>query len=179
MTFNLILVLVLGAVCYIILPFVVWCLNGEKLKKILTIVLFCLYLVVLFAGVFGQIDISKDRVSITLDFSGKWFAKTINWSLSKVTTFDLIINLVMLFPVGMMVLYFARNKKWWVKVLLLIVIGLCSGAFIEFFQFMLPIQRSVQLSDVLLNTVSVSVGGLIAWGYLEIIKQVKKPKNKS
>ena len=168
------LVLVIGVLCYMALPIAIWCIRKNKVRNILTVLFFCAYLGVLFCGVFGKLAISENQIIIDFDFSGQWCNKTIKWSLANIGTFDLVINLLMLFPVGMIVYYFARMKKWWVKVLLLIIFGFATGLFIETCQFVLPIPRSVQLSDALLNTVSVFVGGLIAWGYLAIIKKVRK-----
>ena len=168
------LVLLIGVVCYLILPIAIWCIKKDNVKNILTILFFCMYLIVLICGVFGQLAISENEIIVNFDFSGPWCSKTINFSLAKIDTFDLVINLLMLFPVGMIAYYFARKKKWWTKLLLLIVFGLAMGMFIETCQFILPIPRSVQLSDVLLNCVSVFVGGLIACGYLAIIKKTRK-----
>ena len=170
------LVLLLGAICYFVLPFAIWLIKKDKLRNTFTIAFFCLYLGVLFCGVFGQLGIDGSRVVIDFDFGGQWCAKTIKWSLINISTFDLVINLVMLLPVGMFTFYFARKKKWWLRLLFLAIFGLLSGTFIETCQFILPIQRSVQLSDVLLNCVSVFAGGLIAWGYLAVIEKIKMNK---
>lgn len=178
MNFNIWLVLVLGIFSYFILPFILWLIKNNKARNILTGIFFGLYLIVLFAGVFGKIGISAQNVSISFDFSGRWCAKNINASLdlNGITKFDLIINLVMLIPVGMFVIYFGRKRKWWLKIILLIVFGALSGIFIELLQFILPVYRSVQLTDILLNTISVFVGGLIAWGYLAVIKKIRTKK---
>lgn len=173
MTLPTWLVLALGVICYFVLPIAIWCIRKEKLRNAFTILFFCLYLGVLFCGVFGQLGISESQITINFDFGGKWCAKTVKWSLNSIGTFDLVINLLMLFPVGMLVFYFSRKKKWWARLILLVVFGLLSGTFIETCQFILPVPRSVQLSDVLLNAVSVFAGGLIAWGYLAVIKKIK------
>ena len=177
MTFNLILVLVMGVLCYFVLPFIIWCcVKNEKAKNILTTIFFCMYLLVLFAGVFGKIGISSKNVSVSFDFGGEWFAKRVNTNLDirAITKFDLCINIAMLLPVGMFVLYLSRKRKWWLKLLFLLVFGVVSGCFIEFMQYALPIHRSVQITDVLLNTISVVIGGLIAWLYLFVIKKIRK-----
>ena len=180
MSINTVLVVVLGVICYFVLPFLIWaCVKKEKIRNILTISFFCLYLVVLFIGVFGQLDIGNDLVTFSFDFGGKWCAKKIGFGLTNISKFDLVINLVMLFPVGMLVYYFAKRKKWWVKILLLLGFGLLTGLLIETLQFILPVPRSVQLSDALLNMASTFVGGLIAWGYLWFIDKFIDKKNKN
>ncbi|MBE7074126.1 MAG: hypothetical protein E7379_03440 [Clostridiales bacterium] len=168
------LVLCVGVLCYFALPIAIWCIRKDRVRNILTIVFFCMYLIVLFCGVFGSLAISENQIIVDFDFGGQWCSKTIKWSLSHIATFDLVINLLMLIPVGMMIYYFARKKQWWAKLLILIGFGLLTGLLIETCQFVLPIPRSVQLSDVLLNCLSVTVGGLIAWGYLAIIKKIRK-----
>lgn len=177
MTISTVLIIILGALFYFILPFILWaCFKNEKLKTILTICFFSLYLVVLFIGVFGKLDINDNVVSFSFDFSGSWCAKPINFSLASISIFDLVINLVMLIPVGMLASYLMRNKSPFIKIICLLGLGILTGLFIETCQFILPVPRSVQLSDALLNTVSVFVGGLIAWLYLWIIKKIKGNK---
>lgn len=174
MTFPIWLVITLGAVCYLVLPFLIWALiKNEKTKKIVTIILFSLYCVVLFVGVFGVISFSQGNVNIAFNFTNKWASKTINFGFN-ITRFDLIINLVMLFPVGMFAYFLLQKKKLWLKLLLLVLVGALTGLLIETCQFILPIYRSVQLTDVLLNTVSVFAGGMLAWGFLAIIKKIQK-----
>lgn len=171
MTISTILILILGVLSFFVLPFGIWCIKNEKVKNILTICFFCLYLGVLFCGVFGKLSIGEKVVKIDFDFGGQWCAKTIRWSPTNIGTFDLVINLVMLFPVGMIIFYFVRKKKWWARLLCLIGFGLLTGLLIETCQFILPVPRSVQLSDALLNMTSAFVGGMIAWGYLWFIEK--------
>lgn len=174
MTLPIWLVITLGAICYLVLPFLIWLLiKNDKTKTIVSIVLFSLYCVVLFVGVFGVISFSQGNVNISFNFTNKWASKTINWGFN-ITKFDLIINLVMLFPVGMISYFLLQKKKMLTKIILLIVIGMLTGLLIETCQFILPIYRSVQLTDVLLNSASVFGGGLIAMGYLAIIKRIRK-----
>lgn len=176
MTLPTILVLAVGGFSYLVLPFLIWMPRNNKTKTILSTIFFMLYLGVLVAGVLGQIAISKESISISFDFSGEWFAKTINTKVdfAAITQFDLIINLVMLVPVGMFVLFLARKKRVWLRFVLLCIFGLLSGALIEFMQFALPISRYVQVTDVLLNMASVLGGGIIAWLYLVLIKKIRK-----
>lgn len=174
MTFPIWLVITLGAVCYLVLPFLIWSLiKNEKIKKIVTIVLFSLYCVVLFVGVFGVINIGGGNVSIAFNFTNKWASKTINFGFN-ITKFDLVINLVMLFPVGMFAFFLLQKRKLLTKVLLLVLIGALTGLLIETCQFILPIYRSVQLSDVLLNTVSVFAGGMLAWGFIALANKIQR-----
>lgn len=176
MTISTVLVLILGVIFFFVVPFVIWCFKSEKLQKILMIIYFCCYLCVLFVGVFGSLSIGERYITINFDFTRDWRAKPINISLSGIGKFDLIINLVMLYPAGMFILFLARRKKWWIKLIMLATIGLAIGATIETLQFILPVPRSVQLSDALLNMTSVFIGGLIGWAYLWIIGRIFRKK---
>ena len=171
MTISTVLVIVLGAICYFILPFLLWALiKNQKLKTILTTIFICLYLGVLFVWVIGKLSISSKYIIVDFDFSGEWCAKNIRF-FEYISTFDLVINLVMLFPIGMYIYYLAQRKKWWAKILMLLGFGLLTGLFIETCQFILPIPRSVQFSDAVFNMISIFVGGLIAWGEIWFINK--------
>ncbi|MBO5394667.1 MAG: VanZ family protein [Clostridia bacterium] len=174
MVFPTWIVLILGVLCYFVLPFAIWCfIKNEKAKNIVTAIFFALYCVVLFCGVFARVSPSLQSVSIVFDFSGAWAAKSINWGFVGISIFDLVINLVMLLPVGMAALYFTRRKRTKVKIVTIVLTALLSGVLIELCQFLLPIPRGVQLSDAVLNAVSVTFGALLAWLYLVVINKIK------
>ena len=54
--------------------------------------------------------------------------------------------------------------------------GVIFGISLETLQFVLPVSRSVQLSDAILNTISVVMGGIIGILYDCVIKY--KSRNK-
>ena len=137
--------------------------------NICAIVLFCVYAMVLCLGVFGRVEFTKSTVKLGLDFSGQWCSKSINWNFAHLSAFDVVINLFMLVPVGFFVTYFLV-KKWkiWQLLIFLLFIGFAFGLFIETMQFILPIQRSVQLSDIVFNSISVFIGGITSVGIISI-----------
>lgn len=148
---------------FFILPFLLMkCFKTQKKQKMAIICAFCFYLIALFIGVWGKLEINSKITRLTFDFSKTWFSKSINWNFSNLSLFDTVVNLVMLIPVGIFTSYFC-HKKW--KPLLffafLLFVGLFCGIFIEVSQFVLPIPRSVQLSDIVFNSISVLLGGLI------------------
>ncbi|MGN1201476.1 MAG: VanZ family protein [Candidatus Caccovivens sp.] len=169
MKINLVFVLIFVCFCYLVLPFLLLCIKNRNIKNVAIYCAFVCFLAVLFVGVFGKIDFDSQYVTIGFDFDGQWCSKTFNCSFSNLTTFDVITNLVMLIPIGMFVYYFLSSKKWWLRLLTLFGIGILSGTLIETFQFILPIQRSVQLSDIVFNTISVLFGGLLCKFYLKLI----------
>lgn len=160
----------LAAICFILLPLVLLnVIKDRKKMNIAATVIFCCYLLVLFVGVFGKVEVGSSTTKISLDFSGQWCTKSIKWNFSHLSTFDIVVNLVMLIPVGIFVAYFAHRKwKIWGLLIFLVFIGIASGCFIEIFQFILPVPRSVQLSDIVFNTISVFVGGLVGLGMIAL-----------
>ncbi len=176
MKINTILAIILAGICYIILPFLILLIKNEKAKKTISIITLAAFVCILLVGVWGNNNFSKNEITIGFDFSGKWCDKTMKWDFQNITTFDLVINLVMLFPIGIFAFDFLKNKKLWQKLLILFAIGLFCGSFIELSQYILPIPRSVQFSDIVFNTISVVVGGMICWFYQFVISKIRKSK---
>ncbi len=84
----------------------------------------------------------------------------------------------MLFPVGLFVFAISKRKPWQ-KLLLCLAVGALCGLIIETYQFILPIQRSVQLSDIILNAISALIGGFYAWLIFSIKEKTTKYKSLS
>lgn len=172
MAINTTFILVFGIFCYLVLPLLVYFLvKNQQAKKIVLIVLFCLYLCVLAVGVFGKIDITSKFVTISFDFSAGWANKPINFSFDHLTKFDIVINLFMLIPVGIFIVMLSKNAKWWQILLKTALFGLITGVSIETLQFILPVARSVQLSDAIFNCASAIIGGIYALPFCRIKKQ--------
>lgn len=173
MKLNTIFVLLCAIIGYFILPFFVLMIKNNKIKKILANTLLVLFVVILLVGVWGKLDFNSQFVTINFDSSQPWCNKVVVWNFKNISNFDLIVNIIMLLPIGMYIWCFC-NKKVYIKLLILLLIGVLCGSFIEFSQFVLPVQRSVQLSDVVLNTISVIAGGLLGWLYQMIISKLQK-----
>lgn len=119
-----------------------------KNKKWLVFTYFTIYFAVLFVGVFGKIGIGQN-VTISFDFSHNAFDPS-KFLLYDFGVQNILINIFMFFPISMLV--FCTQKK---NILLkTIIFGFLLSVFIEFMQFALPISRSVELTDVLFNTLS-------------------------
>lgn len=148
------LIIVLG---YIILPtLLVFFTKKLKVLKILSMFLFVVFLICLAFGVIGQIDIDSNQIIYKLVFNGQWFSKNFDFSFWNASSQDIIINIAMLFPVGIFV------SVWLSKKTKLPLWGLCIGAgiglLIEISQLILPVLRSPSLSDIFLNSFSVVIG---------------------
>lgn len=134
-----------------------------------------MYAIILFFGITSRIVIDNNFAIVSLDYSANWCDKTINFSLLKIDKIDLLINIVMLIPIGLTVVYF-NNKSIVSKFVVLVIVGVVMGVSLETIQFILPVIRSVQLSDVLLNTFSVVLGGIIGLLYNFVACSIKRKK---
>ena len=76
----------------------------------------------------------------------------------------------MLIPIGLFDIYISR-KTFMQKLLTCLLVGLMCGVLLETIQFVLPVVRSVQLSDVLLNAISVVIGGVMGVVYDKIFNK--------
>lgn len=168
------LILALGAVFFFVVPFAILFIKNKKAFNWTLSILFVLYILLLLCGVWFQTYCTWKTVSIDINFSGKWCAKTVNWKFANLSWFDTIINLVMLIPLGIFISYKCKNKSFVSKLIFLLCLGFFAGAFIELSQFILPIPRSVQMSDVIFNMISTFIGGMIGMFYLWIVKKTTK-----
>lgn len=174
---NVYLILALGLTFYFIVPFlIIMFVKNKKASNVLMFILFVTFLVVLFLGIYCKVSFLDNKVFINFDFSGDWFNKEINWSLTNITKFDFVINIIMLLPVGMVCRFLTNSKSIWIRIIILISVSIVSGFLTEFGQFVLPIPRGVQLSDSLLNAGSVIIGGAVAEFYYLLKRLIFKEK---
>ena len=172
---NVYLVAAIGLFFYFIVPFlIIVFVKNRKVSNFLMGTLFVMFLIVLFVGIYFKVSFVDNKVYAVPDFSKQWFNKTINFSFVNIPLFDLIINIIMLIPVGIFCRFATRFKFAWVRILILLVVAVLSGILTELGQYILPIPRGVQLSDSLLNMGSVLIGGIIG----SIFFAIKKKRNK-
>lgn len=158
MQLDSMMVAVIALVCYFVLPLaLILTIKNIKTLKIVTRVLAVVYAVILVIGVWSRVSVRDGVVNISFDYSQGFLSKEISWGFSSLSFVDVALNLVMLIPVGII---FSVLSPEPIKMQLIwsFVIGLSLGIIIELGQFMLPVRRSVQLSDVLFNTLSVILG---------------------
>lgn len=170
MIINLKLAIIVTVFCMLILPTILFLLlkNKPRALKICAGALCVIYLVFLFIGTTASIGLKNGNVSINFYFDKPWLSLDFSWfGLSKINT---LINLFLLFPVGFVVYAFS-NKKQFLKTIL---ISLAISIIIELYQFVLPIHRNTELSDVVFNTLS----GLISATYCELLNKILKRNNK-
>ncbi len=132
----------------------------QKALKITSIVFFCVYFVCLFIGTTCDLEISADKIFISFNFTEPWFS--IDFLFLDFSLDNMFVNLSMMFPLGFIVYVFAEKKPF-VKTILF---ALCLSLFVEFYQFILPIYRNTEITDILFNTLS----GVISATYCQILK---------
>lgn len=167
MEINLILAIVLFIIFVILLPSVAIfiLINKKQLLKIFGIVFFILYLIVLGSLVFGDVSFKNGNLILKFTTNTKWFNMYFVWG--SFTKSNLLLNIIMLFPVGAFVLAL-NTKHSFIKT---IVFSFVISFTIEVLQFVLPIQRTTEVLDILLNTLSGILGYLY---YFLIYKFAKK-----
>ena len=136
--------------------------NKPKALKTCAIVLSVIYFSLLFIGTSFVVKIKNNNLVIYPDFSKEWLSMkflTHNFSMTNI-----LVNLILLFPLGFIVDVFAKDKKFLKTILLSFLISI----FIELYQFVLPVPRTTELTDVLFNTLS----GALSASYCFLIKKL-------
>lgn len=159
---NTILVLMLAFILMVIVPTVlVFTLKTHpKALRVATIVFACVYFICLFIGTTCTLDIDLKTVNIGFNFTEKWCS--IDFLLMDFRLGNMFVNLFMFFPLGFIVYVFAKNQPFKKTV----IFALCLSLFIELYQFILPIYRNTELTDILFNVIS----GLISAGFCKLLK---------
>lgn len=181
MKISFVFAIILFSTLYIICPIIlIFLYNKRKVNKVLSIILLCLYSIVLCVGVFSHFSKDSQYVYINFDYSGQWASENITFGLI-VAPLDLAINLVMLIPYGVIFILLRTYKHPQLKLskhlIFSFLIGFAIGIFIEFFQFTLPIKRSIQFSDVILNSISCLLGSIYFVILMKIKDRIRKKKD--
>ena len=168
MSINFVFAVVASVVLMVLWPAIllVFVKNKKHLQtavKLLSIVYFCFLAI----GVLGKIDLSNGNFSVTFETTNKWldFNKFTVYSFG---TFNVLINLYMLLPVGA-IGYACFDEHKFAKT---IALSFFISLFIETLQLILPVARSVELTDLLYNTLS----GIIGYCLFALISKFQKHK---
>lgn len=125
-----------------------------KIQKKKLIILYSLsYFLLLFIGVLSNIEITDNTIYFSVLLTENWFNNPP--SIAFFDSFLIIVNLLLLFPLGVITPLFKKTKTNIIKVTFL---GFFTSIFIEFLQFSLPIIRYPELLDIINNTFSVILG---------------------
>ena len=136
------------------LPFFTFMLlKNKRVIKSLFIILTIFYSIVVLIGVLTNIQLGETiYIAKSVDIN-----RTFNFSPITRNVRDITINICMLAPLGFL-LGGIINKY---KVIKSVTFGLILSIFIEVMQYILPIGRNAQLTDIILNTISALIGVLI------------------
>lgn len=168
MTINITFAIAISVVLMVILPVVLMIfIKKQRVLNALVKSLFIIYLCFLAIGVFGKIDIKNGNFILEFATTDKWFDFS-KFHLYSFGTFNVLINLFMLFPVGALAYISFEEKKFLNATLLAFFISL----FIESMQLILPIARSVELTDIVYNTLS----GMIGYCFFALVLKATKKK---
>lgn len=156
----------------VVLPILLFIfIKNKKILNTLTITLLLAYLIVLSFGVFANINIVGLDVQIDLTPKGEFF-KAYNFVYYNFSPINICINLAMFIPIDMS-FYLLFEKQKFIKTIL---IAILFSVLIEFGQFALPVARTVELTDILYNTISAILGFLILW-MIDLIKNLAKKRS--
>ena len=168
---KIVILLIIGLICATAgIVFI----SNKKVKLIIGTLVLSVYFAMLTLGVFAS---GTNFSNMKIHYTGQWFAKDILWSPLPANGWDLFINIIMLIPMGLYIGAFAEKP-----LLKSLLIGFGTSFFIELMQFILPVDRLPQLSDVLINTLSSVFGCLYAMCFVWIKNRFltkKKPKEMS
>ena len=89
------IVIIVWIMFCVALPITVCVIRQRKIQKILTQIIFCLFLLALLVGVLCDIRITQSTTNIDFDFEGQWCNKIVFWGI-KTTRVDKMINLIRL-----------------------------------------------------------------------------------
>ena len=137
------------------------------------------YLILLFMYILTILVLTLTKVSfaeiVEIDFvnSGVWGNKQI-YLFEKFGIVDVLINLSMLTPVGIFI--YSQNRKLYKNVLFSFCFGGLFGLVIELLQFILPIYRTVQIQDILFNSISAVLGMIVMHVLCLVYAKVNKER---
>lgn len=142
--------------------------KSEKVLKITAIVLLVIYVGIMLIGVWTNVSTPNGVLKIGFDFDAGWCNKSIRWGIKGLQYEDVIINILMFVPIGNVFYLFKQHKPFKKVLLWSLVIGLIMGFTVELGQFVFPLYRAPQTTDVALNGISFVLGSLLGKAYINI-----------
>lgn len=161
MEFNLILCIIFAVIMCFCVPIIcyIFC-ERQTLNKIRHL-LFVFYIITLFVGVTANITIENGTVAVEYNFLKIWGNKEMFWGFENLTALNVILNLCMLMPLGSYIASAKNERRWWKTILICCFVGMLSSLLIETMQYALPVERVVEFSDTVFNTISAGLGALL------------------
>ena len=161
MDFNLVLCTIFAVLMVLIVPVICYlCCNKITLDKFRNLFL-VFYIIILFIGTTADVVIENGIISVNYKFLKIWGNKEMFWGFDKITFLSAILNLIILIPLGEYIASSNKERKWWQTILFACFVGMLVSILIETMQFILPVDRVVEFSDTVLNTISCGLGALL------------------
>ena len=105
-----------------------------------------------------ETTIDMNSIQIHFTSSSNWFSKHFTSTLTHLDKADVIINSLMLVPLGVMSSQHSIAKGKRFSILKGVATGLAMSCFIECMQCILPIQRTSDFADIIFNTLGAFAG---------------------
>ena len=171
--FTFILIFIL----FCILPLILinFCKN-KKVNKIYSIIGIIIYIILILLFTIPARNFSFKEIILQFNPDSNWFNKIINLQFWKHSVSDALINILMFIPLGILFFQYEKNENKKNTIIKSFIFGFCFSLCIEILQFILPFKHYPDLSDLILNTLSLGIGTFISFIIYKIINKIKLKK---
>lgn len=132
--------------------------KANKINKIASTLGIVSFLALTALFTLPRVIMNSQQISLFFETNGKWFSKSFSTTFYGDDTFHTILNALMLSPIGIMSVQHSKASGKKHSLARGIILGLITGTAIETLQWALPIARTPDVYDILLNTAGASLG---------------------
>lgn len=170
---NLTIAIIGYAVACVLLPMLLLLfLKNGKAKSVILGILLALYIILALAIVVANLSITNGIIKIQYNYDIEFNEKIINFGFNNLSIIDVIIDLIILIPIGLILAYFLRHLKPLTAIMFCWYFGFAFGFIFELLQFIVPVTRGVNVSDAIFNMLSLFIGGLFGRMFVSISKRI-------
>ena len=178
MDFNLTLCIILFVLMFFVVPIVCYLMcPTDKLNRLRHLLLE-FYVLVLLIGITAHIVFDGNILHIDYVFAKEWGNKDMFWGFADLSWLDFLLNILMLIPIGAYIASSSKQRGAWQTILLACFVGMLTSLGIETLQYILPVDRCVQFSDTLFNTISAGLGAAMIVAFSKLRPKMQKLINK-
>ena len=178
MDFNLTLCIIFFVLMFFAVPIVCYLFCSQQVLQKWRCLLLAFYVLVLLIGVTGHVVFDGNVVHVDYLFTKEWGNKDMSWGFAELSWIDFALNILMLIPIGAFIASGQKKRKVWQTIMLACLVGMLVSLGIETLQYILPVERSVQFSDTLFNTVSAGLGAIMILAFINLRPKVQNWINK-
>lgn len=132
--------------------------KANKINKIASAIGIVSFLALTALFTLPRVIMNSQQISLFFETTGKWFSKSFSTTFYSGDAFHTILNALMLSPIGIMSVQHSKASGKKHSLTRGIILGLITGTAIETLQWALPIERTPDIYDILLNTAGASLG---------------------